>query len=95
MDALLHVLVPIVVLTAQAEPTGIDDALMEYGLLGIFAIVAGLLIRKFLTDQRADLVETRNQRDALVKDMFDLVIPAVAKMTDLMERVEHRLEDDR
>lgn len=77
----------------QAVPdAGISDALIERGLLGIFALVAGLLIWRFISDQRADLLAARAQRDAMVKDVVELVIPAVTKSTALLERTGALLE---
>lgn len=74
-------------------PGGVEYALLQYGVLGIFAVVAGVLIRKFLADQRADLIEARAQRDAMIKDLFELVIPAVSRATEMLDRVERRFNE--
>ncbi len=94
LDALLNAQVPLWVLSQQAAPSGIEGTFLQYGLLGVLVLVAGAAIRKFMTEQRADLIEARNQRDALIKDLFDLVIPAVSKTADLLQRVEKRLEEE-
>lgn len=94
----MHVVYRLAVLLAQVAPAGgagVEDALLQYGVLGVFAIVAGALVRKFIADQRSDLVEARAQRDALVKDMFDVVMPALLRATEIFDRVERRLNEDR
>ena len=74
----------IALLVAATTP---DQVLYSYGPLGVGVVVFALACAKMFSILLKDRDKAMTDRDALLEDVFTKVLPAVARNTEVLEKV--------